>query len=131
MSVTLNEAEKLLQFYFDGGDRTAPTELYVALHDGNPGDNADSNEVSLGGYERQQTDPDNWIFDGQERVENDVEIIFGPAEEDWGDITHYSLWDSSVDGEAWFVSNLENVRTILEDDRARFAPGNLDFQVVR
>lgn len=131
MSVTLNEAQKLLEFYFDGEDRTAPTELYVALHDGNPGDNAEENELNLDGYSRVSTDPIDWVFDGQERVENDIEIIFGPAEEEWGDITHYSLWDSETDGEAWFVSDLENIRTILQDDRARFAPGNLDFQVVR
>lgn len=131
MSVTLNEAEKLLQFYFDNVDRTAPTDLYVGLHDGNPGEDALNNEIAFGGYDRQQTDPTDWSFDGQERVENNIEIIFGPATEDWGDITHYSLWDSSVDGEAWFVSDLENIRQILEDDRARFAPGNLDFQVVR
>ena len=131
MSVTLNEAEKLLQFYFDNLDRTAPTDLYLALHDGNPGDNAEQNELTLGGYSRQQTTPADWSFDGQELVDNDIEIIFGPATEDWGDITHYSLWDSSTGGTAWFVSSLETARNILQDDRARFAPGNLDFEVVR
>jgi len=89
MSVTLNEAEKLLQFYFDQLDRTAPANLYVALHDGPPGDNATNNEItSLGGYNRQETVPADWVFDGQERVSNDIEIIFGPATEQWGDITH-------------------------------------------
>lgn len=131
MSVTLDEAERLLQFYFDELNRTPPSEFYVALHDGPPGDNATNNEVALGGYSRQQTTPTDWSFDGQERVENNVEIIFGPATEEWGEVTHYSLWDSSTAGEAWFVSNLENPRTILQDDRARFAPTNLDFQVVR
>lgn len=131
MSVTLNEAEKLLQFYFDGLDRTAPTNLYVGLHDGPPGDNATNNEVSLGGYSRQDTTTADWTFDGQERVSNDVEIIFGPATEDWGDVTHYSLWDSSTGGTAWFVSPLETTRNILQDDRARFAPDNLDFEVIR
>jgi len=129
-SFTVDEAEDILGFYFLDTDLTPPPDMYIALHNGSPGSNGDFNEVDASGYQRiQMQAPDDWSRDGSRKITNSTEIIFGPAGEDWGDISHYSAWDSQTGGHSYFVESTNSTVTVTIDRRVRFDVDELVFEV--
>ncbi|WP_323192421.1 hypothetical protein [Halostella sp. PRR32] len=109
---------------------TPPSTVYVALHTADPTDAGTSNELAAGGYSRQSvSNPGGWTSSGN-TAENANGIAFGPATEDWGDITHVTVWDgsASTDNVLW-VTALDTTRTVLTDDELRFRAGDLSFEV--
>lgn len=116
------------------GNADMPTShgnVYVALHTSNPGDDGQGNEVSAGSYSRVQTAAGtDWTINGGE-FENAVEITFPEATEDWGTITHFSLWDGSTTSDnALAVSPLVQSRDVGTGDTPLFRAGNLNGSVL-
>lgn len=113
---------------------TAPTNLFVALHTSDPGDAPDgSTEVSAGDYSREETaagtDWDTTSGSG-ESFENASELNFGAATNDWGAISHISLWDGSGTGDNCLAAYaLDSSKQIDTDDEAKFNAGEIDFTV--
>lgn len=124
----------IIAFCTEGSDfPAAPTDVYIALHDGPPGANAASNELSYASYSRVGVS----TAGGFTRTsspeptgsENASKIEFGIAGESWGDVSHFSIWDSASGGNAYYKSALDTTRTINADDEIRFLTGDLDLQI--
>lgn len=105
----------------------SPDYLYVALHTDDPGDDATMNEVDSLGYSRYQTTiPGDWDVPQTGEFENAIDLEFQPAEENWGEITHFSLWDGpDVTDNALAQDNLADVVTVLNGDSAVFRASRL------
>jgi hypothetical protein len=56
-------------------------------------------------------------------------VAFGPATSDWGDVSHFTVWDAASGGNNLWNGDLDTTRTILTDDEARFAAGELSFTI--
>lgn len=98
---------------------TSPTTLYVALFNGDPV-NSGGIEVTGSGYARQQitfSEPSNGATD------NTNEIEFGPAQSDWGTVTHTAVYTEQSGGTLILYGALGRERDILQDDSFMFLPG--------
>lgn len=107
----------------------APSNIYVALHTGDPGEDASNDEVDASDYSRAETAPGDWTVsgDGPTTAENDNEIQFDAAENDWGDVSHVSLWTDTADndGDPLWQGSLGDTRSIQTDDRAVIPAGEI------
>lgn len=103
--------------------------VYVALHTGDPTETGSSNEVSASSYSRASSVAGtDWNITGGS-FENANEIAFPDAQELWGDVSHFSLWDSSTGGNAIAYSSLTNTRTVDNGDAPVFRATSLTGQV--
>lgn len=105
--------------------------VYVALHTSDPGDSGTNNEVAASSYSRVQTAAGtDWSITGGE-FENSVEVSFPTAQEDWGSITHFTLWDGSTSSDNCLaVSSIVQARDVNAGDTAVFRAGNLNGSVL-
>jgi hypothetical protein len=103
----------------------SPTTLYVALFNGDPV-NSGGIEVTGSGYARQQitfSEPSNGATD------NTNEIEFGPAQADWGTVTHTVIYDSATGGTPLLYGELSRQREILQDDSFMFLRGKYKVSI--
>lgn len=127
--------ENQLQTWWANGTAfdNAPANVYVGLHTGDPGDAAANNEVGAADYSRLQTAPADWTVSGgaPTKVENATELQFPEATNNWGTISHVSLWTADVGsvGDPLFEGALNTSRTINSGDRLVFPTGDLNVEV--
>lgn len=109
----------------------APTEIYVALHNGDPGDDAANNELDpaagADGYSRyQSTVSVDWTETSPGSFENATDFVFEEALEDWGTVSHFSLWDGPSDTDnAIAQDSMISTVTVTTGDAPVFRDGNL------
>lgn len=121
-------AAALLNSIFRGQAMTFPTNVYVALYTSDPTKNDTGQEVTGGGYARQQV-----VFsspveeDGKQVIRNSADVVFPVAEADWGTVTHVGIRDAATGGNLLYFGPLNVPRTILTGDRARFLTGQLEL----
>lgn len=118
------------------GDLDTPPTLYVGLFTAPPAmDGTGGTEVgggSAGSYARVATDPADWgnATSADPSVLVNAEDIEFPelevAEEDWGTVTHFGLWDAQVDGNLVGYDVLDNARNPTEGDSPVFPAGSLE-----
>jgi hypothetical protein len=98
---------------------------YVSLHTALP---TAPNEVAGGAYARQPVD---FTMAGSEPtvLSNDAIIEFPIATADWGNITHFAIWDAAVGGNMLIRKAVTVPKTILIGDVARFLVGELDVSI--
>jgi len=113
---------RIMEYVFDGTEPpTPPSELYVGLHTGDPGEDGSSNEVSASDYSRKQTSLSIWTVSGSgpTEAENSNAISFPRAENNWGAVSHGSLWDDTAgsNGNCLWKGDLNSTQTIETDDR--------------
>lgn len=106
---------------------------YVALHTSDPGNNPNgTTEVGAASYDRVSVAAADWTVSGNgpATLENAVLVQFPQATEDWGTITHASVWDGATDtdnAELVYPIAAEDQKAITVDDQAEFPAGNLTF----
>lgn len=121
-------AAALLNGVFRGQPYTFPTTVYVALYTSDPTKNDTGQEVTGGGYARQQV-----IFsapveeNGKQVIRNSADVVFPIATDDWGTVTHVGIRDAATGGNLLYFGPLNVPRTILTGDRARFLTGQLEL----
>lgn len=119
-----NFAEALvLQWLLTSLPTTRPSSLYVALHTGDPSENGNQDEVSAEGYARREI---NFSVALQTATNSGV-VTFGPAQENWGTISHFSIWDAETGGNPYYKGELSNSRVVLTGDRVTFDIGALSI----
>jgi len=101
---------------------TSPTNLYVALHTADPGEDATTGEVSGNGYARQSVSF-NAASGGQSS--HTALLTFQATGGNWGSITHASLWDASTAGNPLYYGALASAKTINNGDKLEFPAGNV------
>ena len=57
------------------------------------------------GYQRVHVTPDDWYYSSQGVVANSHELTFPVATQDWGELTHWALFDS------WYMTNKQSIRS--------------------
>lgn len=115
---------------------TAPGTIYIALHTSDPGNQPDgSTEVSASDYSRVSVSAGTGQFTlgdngDASTITNDNEINFGVASNNWGTISHFSVWDGSAttDNPLW-AADLSTSKTIETNDELRFQAGDLTAEI--
>jgi hypothetical protein len=124
-----NDLEEALIDWAFGGSAfpSVPSDIYVALHTGAPGDDAQANEIpTTEGYSRQAlANPGDWTKTNHDQAENTAVARFGPATADWGDVSHASLWTAETGGLALWAGDLSEARTVLQDDEYELPAGEI------
>lgn len=120
MPFTVATANKVLNKLLRNQDFQHPSQIYVSLHTGDPGEDG-TNEVTGGGYKRQLvtfSTPSN----KQTSNPSDIEFDNMPA----CTITHMGLWDAETEGNFWWGGQLVVSKQLDAGDTVRFKAGDLD-----
>ncbi|KKN28895.1 hypothetical protein LCGC14_0849480 [marine sediment metagenome] len=118
--------DKTLNYIFHGVT-FAPPFFYVALFIGDPGEaGSGGTEVSGGAYARIQSAPSDWSAVSLGSILNATEFAFVEATTDWGDITHFALFDMSTGGNMLMYGAITTAPvTISLGSIPRFAVGTI------
>ncbi|NUU73853.1 phage tail fiber protein [Paenibacillus xylanilyticus] len=109
-----------------GVNFTAPARVYIALYTSNPTDADTGQEVTGGGYTRQQvTFGDPVITERRAAVQNTADVSFPIATADQGLITHIGIRDAATGGNLLYHGAVKTPRTVLTNDLIRFLVGQL------
>jgi len=133
---------KIIDWLLRGQAYTPPATAYIGLLTAAPSDSAAGTEVTGGSYARvavtsnatnwNSTDGDNDAAsigtDGT--TENDVVVTFPAPSANWGQATHFGIYDASTSGNLLIYAALTTPKTINNGDPApSFAVGALSFQI--
>jgi hypothetical protein len=106
---------------------TAPSNVYVSLHTGSPGDADDgANEVSGGSYVRKEA---SFGSAASGSASTDATITFDAATANWGTITHIGIYDASTSGNLLFHGAVTTSKTIESGDTFQISSGNLTISL--
>ncbi|MBV1858217.1 MAG: hypothetical protein KUG77_07380, partial [Nannocystaceae bacterium] len=107
---------------------TAPTTLYVAVSTASPDEDGMSiaEPAAVDGYARVAV-TFGGIVQGADAatMSNDIELAFGPATGDWGDVSHFAVFDALTAGNMIRHAALSAPVTINSGDSATFSAGAL------
>lgn len=134
----LDLAQEIASLFIDGTDVSAPTSVYIKLHDGDAGSDGTANELDstagAAGYAPVEVSVPSGFAAGSDAtvVTNSVRIEdFGPAEEDWPEVTHFSIWTSADQtGRALFEDSLTEPKTVTTGDPVVIAEGNATIDIL-
>jgi hypothetical protein len=112
----------------NGASYTAPSNLYVSLHTGSPGEaNDGANEISGSGYAREEV-----TFGDVATVANvcstssNVTVTFNQATSDYSaDVTHIGIYDALTVGNLMFYGALSTAKTVTSGDVFQINSGSL------
>lgn len=142
MSALSNYLEnELIDHLFRARAFTAPTEHYIALFTAAPSDSGGGTEVTGGSYARVNVTPGFAEWEGTGGETTDVDsagtggatqnrnaITFPAPTADWGQATHFGIFDASSGGNLLLHGALTTPKTVNNGDPApSFAAGDLDI----
>lgn len=114
---------KLLDHALGTAAFTSPSNVYVSLHTGSPGDaNDGGNEVSGGSYTRKAA---TFAAASSGSASTNATITFDAATANWGTITHIGIYDASTSGNLLFHGAVTTSKTIESGDTFQISSGNL------
>jgi hypothetical protein len=107
---------------------TAPTNVYVGLHTGSPGDDGlGGNEVSGNGYARKEA---TFAAASDGSASTNATITFDAASGgNWGTISHIGIYDASSGGNLLFHGGVTTSKTIEDGDTFQISSGNLTISL--
>lgn len=121
----------------------APATWYVALFTAAPTDAGGGTEVNGGGYARVAVPNDDAHWDllhgaadaNADGVADDATVVnaaaiqYPDATGDWGQVTHWGLYDAATGGNLWIYAPLDQPVTIPAGATGiQFGPGALSYQ---
>ena len=112
----------------NGASYTAPTNIYVSLHTGNPGEaNDGANEISGSGYARELvTFGDVTTVADVCSVSSNVTVTFNQATSDYSaDVTYIGIYDALTVGNLLFYGALSTAKTVTSGDVFQINSGSL------
>lgn len=132
---TASSEDEVAAALFGNTDMTGKANLYVGAHTSDPGNSPDgSTEVGATDYDRVQTAPGDWSVSGNgpKTATNDVDVEFAEAQNDWGTITHITVWDDTegASGETAYTKYaLDSSVDINAGDILRFPANDITFDI--
>lgn len=125
--------DALIGHLFRGTPYTAPTILYVGLMTSACSDAASGTEVSGGSYVRvgvaNNSAQWNATSGGNGTTANTNSITFATPSADWGQVSHFGIWDASTAGNQLICNALTTPKTINNGDPApSFTSNALTYQ---
>jgi len=132
--------ETLLDEIFGGVNYTPALELEIGLSTSAPNDDGTGVTEPADGYDRVTVDNDLTTWDNASTVDggtpdgitskvNDIEITFPEATGEWGEVTHFVIYDDDDPENFLGWGELVIPKTIQEGDTARFAIGDLEIRL--
>ena len=112
----------------NGAAYTAPTNLYVSLHTGNPGEaNDGANEISGSGYAREEvTFGDVTTVADVCSVSSNVTVTFNQATSDYSaNVTYIGIYDALTTGNLMFYGALSTQKQVTSGDVFQINSGSL------
>ena len=112
----------------NGAAYTAPTNLYVSLHTGNPGEaNDGANEISGSGYAREEvTFGDVTTVADVCSVSSNVTVTFNQATSDYSaNVTYIGIYDALTVGNLMFYGALSTQKQVTSGDVFQINSGSL------
>jgi hypothetical protein len=134
----LDLAAEIAALLYSGVDVTAPTSVFVKLHDGDPGSDGTTNELDSGttapGYGPVEVSVPSGFDQGADTTEltNAIRVEdFGPATGDWPEVTHFSVWTTSdQSGRVLFEDAFTDPKTVVDGDPVVIAQGNMTTDIL-
>lgn len=121
---------KIQDYLFTGVTFTPPAKYYIALSKTAP--NAAGSNVTEPvnmGYSRVGIDKNTASFttssDGV--VKNKIRLNYGESTGDWGNITHYAVFDAATGGNMLWANTLIKTRNIQDEMQLFIDPNGLTF----
>jgi len=111
--------DAFLEHLFDQSSFATP-DLYVSLHTGNPGETG-GYEVTGTGYTRVYTYFLDWLLTASGVIQNNDEIVFPMADDYWGWITYFGLYNAASSGNLLVYGPLTPSEEIDFGDIVKFA----------
>lgn len=127
-------ADQLAARYYNDSTVTVPASVYIKLHSGDPGEDGTANELDpnagAAGYQ-----PVEAVIPGDWNQGADASIItnerlgdFGPAQENWPEVTHYSIWTTQDQtGTVEYKDALTQGKTVENGDPVVIVAGQLEI----
>lgn len=132
MSLSNTFEDAILNHLFMKTALTQPTNIWVGLHTGDPGEAGTANAESFtNGYARVQTSGTDWNASSGGSISNANILTFPTATADWqagANFSHFSLWKHATDQTAANCIGsgaLTTARNCLNGDTLRFAAAAL------
>lgn len=117
---------KLLDHVLKVAEYTVPTNIYVALSTADPEDDGSGlAEPSGNGYVRVVCNV--WNEAVSRAIANTDVVVFPETPEDWGEITHFALFDAITEGNMLAHGSLAVSEVIEERKIASFVAGDIDI----
>lgn len=98
---------------------------YVALFTGDPEEDGSGPELSGNGYARQAS---GWSSQVANPATLPQDVVFGPATDGWGTVTHFGIFDAQTGGNLLYYGSLDEPKPIGKGDEAKFAAGSLTIE---
>ena len=118
---------KLLDHSLGTTAYTAPTNVYVGLHTGSPGDDASGgNEISGNGYARKVA---SFASASAGSASTDATVTFDAATGNWGTISHVAIYDALTSGNLLYHGAVTTSKTIESGDTFQISSGNLTISL--
>jgi hypothetical protein len=119
-------ADALLDHVFENTAYTKPTNIYVGLSVGSPGDSGtQTGEPSGNNYGR--VNHNSWDAAAAGATENTGTITFNTPSGSWGACDYHFLADASTSGNMLFYGALDQSQTPDNGDTVQYADGALDI----
>lgn len=121
MSAMSNYLEDAILDHVLGTSSWASPSLYIALFTTDPGEDGSGTEVSGAGYAREAI---TFAPADDGSAANDAAINFA-ATGDWGEVTHWALFDAVSSGNMIIHAPFTVSRTILDGDEVTLRIGDI------
>jgi hypothetical protein len=103
---------------------SSPATVYLALFTTDPTDAGTGTEVSGGGYERKAI-----TFTDANPTLSAADVVFPTATADWGEITHWGIFDAETEGNLLYHGAFATPRTIVTDTTIIAKAGQISIGV--
>ncbi|CAH2606330.1 conserved protein of unknown function (plasmid) [Rhodovastum atsumiense] len=132
----------LIDYYFRGVAPTLPTNLYIGLMTAAPSDTGPGTEVTGAGYARVSVSRATASWNGTHgstsgnssgtngTTTNAIAVNFAVPTANWGNITHWGVWDAATGGNLHWYGALTTSKTVNSGDAApQFLAGQISIQI--
>jgi len=122
---------KILNYIFNAGSFTPPTNVYVALFTVAPNDaGSGGTEVSGGSYGRAAVACNTTQFPTTTTgiITNANDITFAQASAAWGTIVAFALYDASSSGNMLYWNSITPPKPVAINDTVTIAAGQLQIE---
>lgn len=132
----------LLNQVFRNQTYTKPTKVFIALYTSNPTAADTGQEVTGGGYSRQEVafgapTSENYqqyhpstgqqVTVSKRTIKNSADIVMPTASADWGQVTHIGIRDAATGGNLLYFGALDTPRSILTNDIFKILTGQVSL----
>ena len=120
----------ILNHFFRSASQPAPATLFLALYISDPTDDDIGTEIAGGGYMRQIiTFAEPQQVGGRGQTQNNAQVTFPTATDNWGTISHWGVRDALTGGNLLTYAPVPTPKLIEQGDEAKFNANAITISV--